>query len=390
MKKAIYEYIELSKQEKENLWESATFVFDTNVLLNLYRYTSKTRDSLFQAIAELKDRIWMPHHVAEEFMKDRYSVFFECCSAYSDIKKKKDEFLDFCTSKLRLNETDPQIIELKKKIDEWISNLEKQDPRVHDFSHDDILEKILSIFDGKTGEGFNNEDILSIEKIGKDRYAKKIPPGYLDHQKAENTYGDLIIWKEIVHFAKENRKDIIFITDDQKEDWWNVVKGKTIGPRPELRKEFYNETENRRFHMYSMRGFLTYSMHRKSVKIDDEIIDDIGTVSKEYEFTVKDKEGSDIFSGTDSLLLYKRHLKEKLVLLSDKLEEEKERRADFHRSRRQLGTDVSSDLGFLLAERQLDDSIQQKEKEIKRIEDELSILNGSFIISKDRVLDNAP
>ena len=65
MKKAIYEYIELSKQEKENLWESATFVFDTNVLLNLYRYTSKTRDSLFQAIAELKDRIWMPHHVAE-------------------------------------------------------------------------------------------------------------------------------------------------------------------------------------------------------------------------------------------------------------------------------------------------------------------------------------
>ena len=39
MKKAIQEYIELKDIEKEALWNEAFFVFDTNVFLNLYRYS---------------------------------------------------------------------------------------------------------------------------------------------------------------------------------------------------------------------------------------------------------------------------------------------------------------------------------------------------------------
>ncbi len=41
MKKAIQEYIELKDIEKEALWNEAFFVFDTNVFLNLYRYSKK-------------------------------------------------------------------------------------------------------------------------------------------------------------------------------------------------------------------------------------------------------------------------------------------------------------------------------------------------------------
>ncbi len=46
--------------------EQALFVFDTNVLLNLYRYQSGTRDELLNVLAQLSDRIWIPHHVALE------------------------------------------------------------------------------------------------------------------------------------------------------------------------------------------------------------------------------------------------------------------------------------------------------------------------------------
>ena len=42
MRRAIKEYIEPSSKEKQELWEKAIFVFDTNVLLNLYRYSAKT------------------------------------------------------------------------------------------------------------------------------------------------------------------------------------------------------------------------------------------------------------------------------------------------------------------------------------------------------------
>lgn len=32
--------------------------------------------------------------------------------------------------------------------------------------------------------------------------------------------GDLIIWKELLIFARTQSKDIVFITDDVKADWW--------------------------------------------------------------------------------------------------------------------------------------------------------------------------
>lgn len=41
MKDAIREYLELKDEEKEELWKNAVFVFDTNVFLNLYRYSKK-------------------------------------------------------------------------------------------------------------------------------------------------------------------------------------------------------------------------------------------------------------------------------------------------------------------------------------------------------------
>ena len=42
--------------------------------------------------------------------------------------------------------------------------------------------------------------------------------------------------------TKDNKRDVIFITDDKKEDWWNICKGRTIGPRVELIKEFSDIT----------------------------------------------------------------------------------------------------------------------------------------------------
>ena len=80
MRNAVKEYIEYSSEEKNNLWNTATFVFDTNVFLNLYRYSNKTRNQLIESFEWLKARIWMPYQVASEFCKDRYSVIDEANS----------------------------------------------------------------------------------------------------------------------------------------------------------------------------------------------------------------------------------------------------------------------------------------------------------------------
>ena len=49
MRDTIKEYIELSDKEKNDLWNTATFVFDTNVFLNLYRYSNKTRNQIIES-----------------------------------------------------------------------------------------------------------------------------------------------------------------------------------------------------------------------------------------------------------------------------------------------------------------------------------------------------
>lgn len=38
-------------------------------------------------------------------------------------------------------------------------------------------------------------------------------------------YSDLIIWMEILRYAKTNHKNIIFVTDDVKVDWWEENNG---------------------------------------------------------------------------------------------------------------------------------------------------------------------
>lgn len=67
------------------MWNEGTFVFDTNVLLNLYRYKKETRDSILEVLEKLQDRIWIPYQVGLEFHRNRLLVI-------SDQNKKMDDF----------------------------------------------------------------------------------------------------------------------------------------------------------------------------------------------------------------------------------------------------------------------------------------------------------
>ena len=88
MKNAIREFIEPTNKEKQELWEKAVFVFDTNVLLNLYRYSAKTRNSLLAAFESFKNRIWIPYQVAYEYMNKRCEVIYETFKDMINLKKK--------------------------------------------------------------------------------------------------------------------------------------------------------------------------------------------------------------------------------------------------------------------------------------------------------------
>ena len=89
----------------------------------------------------------------------------------------------------------------------------------------------------------------------------------------------MIIWKQIIKYAKEKSVGIVYVTHDQKEDWWNIVKGKTIGPRIELRQEFMAET-NQEFHMYSMNSFISTYNKINENPIDKSAVNEVISFEK--------------------------------------------------------------------------------------------------------------
>lgn len=74
MKSLYIGYFKPSEANFKEMWQSSLIVFDTNVLLHLYRYSEETREQLLTIIGTFKDRIWIPRKVADEFFDNRLEV----------------------------------------------------------------------------------------------------------------------------------------------------------------------------------------------------------------------------------------------------------------------------------------------------------------------------
>lgn len=279
------------ENELRELWEQCIFVLDTNVLLNLYKYTSDTQEQMINLLSKIKDRLWIPNQVALEFHSNRYEIIQSQLDVFSKIRSIINTQSEDISTKIN-NELKPYkrkrlMVEIEELMDEFrgfISDLgekiDEKEKQQHNFYKDDyILKKVTELFIDKVGEGFSQEQLNEIYNEGEKRYADERPPGYKDlkEKKGEfkyfegtkilSEYGDLIIWKQIINKSTLDSKPVIFITDDEKEDWWNIVKNRvTTGPRYELINEFNNKT-GQRFYMYKAYGF----MEKAKEYIDDSI-----------------------------------------------------------------------------------------------------------------------
>lgn len=281
---SIWEYLPLSVEKKKSLWENAVFVFDTNVLLSLYRYKLTTRETLLDAFNTYKEKIWIPYNVAHEYAIKRCEIIFTTNDVYTNLEAESCKFIKICKEQLRLKTDDVEINQIKDTITTWINEQKKKNLLVKNPSEDEILKKLLSLFENKVGKMYDSSKIKELEVKGIERYQKKVPPGYCDDKKEDNKYGDFIIWNQIMDYSLENKKDIIFVTDDQKDDWWEKCKGRTIGPRVELKEEFKEKT-GRMFNIYSMEGFINYYSELQPIPPEKlkETIAEIASVQKRGE-----------------------------------------------------------------------------------------------------------
>src|SRR5207247_10935182 len=64
-----------------------------------------------------------------------------------------------------------------------------------------------------------------------DLQTNKVPPGYKDSAKELGAAGDLIIWRTILEIGRTRKAHLVFVSGDEKADWWYRASGSVLYPR---------------------------------------------------------------------------------------------------------------------------------------------------------------
>ncbi len=290
MKEVLKEYY---SPDYEKLWDNCTFIFDTSVLLNLYRFNDETKEIFLDVIEKIGERKWIPYQVGYEYHNNRINVIKEINDKAEELKAGVEKDIANIENKLKTlfertkdvkkdrNNTLEKLEDAKKVINRSISNSCKKAKEKFDKlnSNDDIKDKITELFYKKIGKQYSEEDLKKLYETAAERFEKKVPPGYKDIGKDGNAkYSDYIIWKEILDYAKAHDKCVVFVTADEKEDWWLINNGKKCCS-PQLKKEFYDNV-NKEFHMYTPERFLEEAKKYFKLRYSEDVIEEVKQVRR--------------------------------------------------------------------------------------------------------------
>lgn len=302
-------YFNYSDEEYKRIWKESIIVLDTNIILNFYRYSIDTRNDIFSMLSSISKRLWIPYWVVKEYLKNRYTVVTENDADYDKLISKVTKNIDDCLNEIHLKKSDnlnckknlENILEKAKKDAVNILDDEKKSKRdgINNFKNGNIIDKkILELFNNSYGSDFNDEDYKNIKAEGIRRRDNKIPPGYAGKDKDKDENGDYYIFYSMIQESKAVKKDVIFITDDVKEDWFNYCEGKKQGGRCELLNEFYKET-GKLMLIYSMDGFVSaYSKNVPSKKYSESTMKELQHVSRVYQQKDMNEIEDDLYSNS--------------------------------------------------------------------------------------------
>ena len=292
MKKLFPGHFQKTEQEINKIWDSCLFVFDANILLNLYRYSDDTREEFIKLLISIKDRVWLPNKVAAEYLENRLTVISSQVTLYD---KSKDSILtlqkDFENSRQHPFIKPLTMEKLKVSFSSVISELEEsKEHHLSRINKDEIKESIGTIFDDKVGSPYETQALEDLIEEGKIRFENKTPPGYQDKKKLNSddsfeqkcrAYGDFILWSQLIDKSKSDSRNLIFITDDKKEDWWLIKSSRIVSPRPELIKEF-NIKSGHDIQIYQSSSFIEFANKHLDNVVSKDTLSEVKDVSDSF------------------------------------------------------------------------------------------------------------
>jgi PIN like domain len=275
MRNDFRQYFRPTTEELNKLWGEGLFICDASVLLNIYGYSDKTREELVGFIRENSSRVRLPHQFGLEYARNRSSVIIK---QVNNCKRVEDELRKIRDSDIAPKHEHPYLSEKNSSaFDEILKELEGNRKAMEKLiGSDPYLEKLFEIFKDRIGEAPSLEERSRLEDVAKERYSKRIPPGFADLKEKEvpDAYGDYVGWHQLMQIAKKEKKGVVFVIDDFKEDWWYLERQRTVGPRPELLEEFATETQQQ-LYMYTSENFLRAAKEFTDADIRDDLIEEV-------------------------------------------------------------------------------------------------------------------
>lgn len=268
-----------------SLINNSKISLDTNVLLNIYRYSKETSDKTLYLLNKIKDRLIFSYYVAFEFTKNRKKVESASIEEYkkyqSKIESKYEEIINELKniSNNKLAKKDKLIESVIKNKEKVLQNFDSSIDKKMEVFKSGLEKEICQLFEGKIIDKYSDIEFESIKAEGIRRQKNQIPPGYKDEEKGEN--GDYYIFKQLIDYSKNNDIDIIFVTDDVKEDMFQTIRG-IKSPRPELLNEFNKET-NHKLIIMTVQEFLNNKIIFDE-NISEKVLDEIKIISNENRY----------------------------------------------------------------------------------------------------------
>ena len=241
--------------------QGTAIVLDTNVILDLARYSLYTSKNVLGIFNECADLIWIPYRVFKEYSKNKYRVFGDLRKRYLSFENNLLSIIDASEKKLenalnssykykyfgnralsndiskKMEECREIIISYKNTVGTEYNEITSDSPEIIK-----DIEKFISDLgtNEQIGKEIGFKEQLEIIKEGELRYKYKLPPGFKDDKKdGMEKFGDLFVWKEILKLpTNKNINNIIFVTNDEKDDWWRKDKHGNLEIRGELLDEF--------------------------------------------------------------------------------------------------------------------------------------------------------
>jgi hypothetical protein len=237
-------------------------VLDTNTLLVPYGIKPDDLTALqavYRALANA-DRLFIPARVAREFIKHRDGHLADLLKALNDQRsrmqipeKRISPLLEGVPGYTELAAGHEALTEARA---EYNRNLSLMMEKVRSWRGDDPVTLLYrSVF---TSE--NVVELTDERRVLSDQWANrlknKVPPGYKDSGKSDRGIGDFLIWSVLLKLGEEKGRDLIFVTGDEKADWFVRSNNEGIYPRPELVDEYRRRSGGRSLALLSLSGFL--------------------------------------------------------------------------------------------------------------------------------------